>query len=302
MVLSVCLGVLRDTNDAEDAFQATFLILVRPGSIRHTEALGGWLHRVAVRVAVDANRASCRRRAERRAGERATMNRRLDREQDDMSSVLHEELDRLPGRYRLPIVLCHLHDLSHAQAATQLRQSVGTLRRRLARGLELLRCRLARRGAGAAGGLAGLLFARPSQAAVPAAWLRATIRAATGVAASRTVAAGAGSATAAALAEGVLKAMFFTRLKLAAAALAVVATAGVAAGMIVTRFGAEDEPPTMKKTQGLPPPGRWLKTCRPPTSRSKTENPSSSKAACSALTRSRLPERGSTWAICNRKK
>ncbi len=257
MVLSVCLGVLRDINDAEDAFQATFLVLVRrAGSIRHTEALGGWLHRVAVRVAVDANRASCPRRAEeRRAGERATMNRPLDREQDDWSSVLHEELDRLPGRYRLPIVLCHLQNLSHAQAATKLRQSVGTLRRRLDRGLELLRCRLARRGAGAASGLAGVLLVRPSEAAVPAAWLSATIRAATRGAASRTVAAGAGSATAAVLAEGVLKAMFFTRLKVVATALAVVATAGVAAGMVITSLGAGDDPPRMKKTQGLPPPG-----------------------------------------------
>lgn len=244
MVLAVCRGVLRDKDDAEDAFQATFLVLVRRArSIHHGDALGAWLHRVAVRVAVEANKASARRRTEeRKAIEGLTMDLQLDREREAWPSLLHEELDRLPGRFRQPIVLCHMQELTHAQAATQLQLSVGTLRRRLDRGRELLRARLSRRGVALAAGLSGSLLAGSSEAAVPPGWVEATIKAATSVAGGRAVAAGAGSATAVALADGVLKTMMFSRLKLVAAALAVVATASVAAGVVITRAGGGDEP------------------------------------------------------------
>ena len=249
MVLTVCRGVLRDKIDAEDAFQATFLVLVRRArSIQDESALGAWLHRVAVRVAVEANRASARRRgAERRAAEEKTMNLRPELGRDGCPSPLHEELDRLPGRYRLPIVLYYLQGQTHEQVAAQLSLSVGTLRRRLDRGRELLRARLSRRGVGWAGCTTALLVGRSAEATVPQSLVDATIRAATGVAASRAVAAGACSATAAALTEGVLRAMFLTRLKLAAAAVAIVATAGAAAAVVVAGSGGADEPPQMKK-------------------------------------------------------
>ena len=160
MVLAVSRRLLRDKNYAEDAFQATFLVLVRRArSIHQGEMLGAWLHRVAVRVALEANRASVRRKAEeRKAAERLTMSFQLDTDRDDWPSQLHEELERLPPRYRLPIVLCHLQDLTQAQAAEQLRLSFGTLRRRLARGRELLQTRLSRRGVGLSSGLTGSLL------------------------------------------------------------------------------------------------------------------------------------------------
>jgi RNA polymerase sigma factor (sigma-70 family) len=250
MVLAVCRGVLKDAGAGEDAFQATFLVLVRRASSVHQgEALGAWLHRVAVRVAIEANRASCRRRnAERTAGERATMIPQLDWEREGWSSLLHEELDRLPGRYRLPIVLCHVQDLTHSQAADQLRLSVGTFRRRLNRGRELLRQRLTRRGAGIAGGLTAAWLAPPAKAAVPAAWVNATIKAAASASASRAVATGAGSA-AAALAEGVLRAMFITRLKWAAAIVVGMTCVSVATGVVIRASAGGAKP--AGKTQAL---------------------------------------------------
>lgn len=161
MVAAVSRNMLNDQNDVEDAFQATFLILVRrAGSIRQGEALGAWLHRVAVRVALEANRMSVRKSAdERKAMERLTTGFQVDEAQEDRASVLHQELDRLSGRYRFPIVLCYLQDLTHAQAAVQLGLSVGTLRRRLAKGRKLLQARLSHRGVGLTASLRGSFHA-----------------------------------------------------------------------------------------------------------------------------------------------
>ena len=262
MVLAVSRRLLRDKNYAEDAFQATFLVLVRRArSIHQGEMLGAWLHRVAVRVALEANRASVRRKAEeRKAAERLTMSFQLDTDRDDWPSQLHEELERLPPRYRLPIVLCHLQDLTQAQAAEQLRLSFGTLRRRLARGRELLQTRLSRRGVGLSSGLTGSLLPTRVEATVPTDWVDAVIKAATAVAASRKGAAEAVSTTAAALAEGVLRAMFLTRLKLAASTLAVVAMVGAAFGVVLTRSGSEVDAPLLAKNSDVSSP----KTLEPP--------------------------------------
>ena len=149
MVLSVCRGILRDPNDAEDAFQATFLVLVKKaGSIRGQVVLGGWLYRVAHRVAIQANIAAARRRArEREAGQMTTATASSGPEvADDLLPALHEEIARLPEKYRLPILLCDLEGLPQAQAAGQLHWSERTLRRRLAEARDRLKTRLARRG------------------------------------------------------------------------------------------------------------------------------------------------------------
>ncbi len=146
MVMAVCRGALDDTNDVEDAFQATFLILIRKaGSIWVDDSLGGWLHRVASRVALQASTDASRRRAiERNAG---TAVSRLDSrgDLDDLRPLLHAEIDRLPERLRLPIVLCDLEGLTRAEAAVRLHCTEGTVRGRLARGRALLRDRLSRR-------------------------------------------------------------------------------------------------------------------------------------------------------------
>jgi RNA polymerase sigma factor (sigma-70 family) len=149
MVLDVCRRVLRDPNDVEDAFQATFLILVRrAGSIRNRDALGGWLHRVALRVALRAkSEAVHRHEIERQAVAPETDDLARDSiERADMRTALHEELDRIPATYRAALVACYLEGLTHEEAANRLHWPVGTVRSRLARGRDRLRDRLARRG------------------------------------------------------------------------------------------------------------------------------------------------------------
>ena len=128
MVLSVCRAILRDPNDAEDAFQATFLVLVKKaGTIRGRDALAGWLHRVAHRVAIQANVAAARRRRlERQAGQMAVAtSTNGPAASDELLPALHEEIARLPEKYRLAVVLCDLEGMTQAQAAGQLHWSDG---------------------------------------------------------------------------------------------------------------------------------------------------------------------------------
>ena len=174
MVWSVCRQTLRDPNDAADAFQATFLIFAaRAGAIRRREKLGGWLHGVAMRVSSRARRDLLRRPP--------LLMDVADSSQDDHAEsrervvLLHEELARLPGKYRDPIVLCHLEGCTHDEAAARLGWPVGTVRGRLSRGRDRLRERLTRRGI--AGALIGFESITP-----PIALSERTINAATATA------------------------------------------------------------------------------------------------------------------------
>ncbi len=218
MVLSVCRGIVHDPNDAEDAFQATFLILVRKaGSIGGRVVLGGWLYRVARRVAIEANVAAARRRArERRAGTLATVPSSGPTESDDLVPALHEEIARLPEKHRLPLVLCDLEGVPQAEAAGQLRWSERTLRRRLAEARGRLKARLAGRGLAPDGAMMGAIRLREGHPAVPPAWNAALVRTATGAVHP---AAGAVSVAAQSLAHEVLKTMLVRNLTMAAAAL-----------------------------------------------------------------------------------
>src|SRR5262249_37192893 len=143
--------VLGNEADAEDAFQATFLILARKaGSIRKTAALANWLHGVAYRTALKARaQSAARQKHEARAPARQPA------EPDDLSwrevrQAVHEEVNRLPERYRAPLVLCYLEGLTQEAAAVRLKLAKSTLRERLERGRALLRTRLLRRGLGPA--------------------------------------------------------------------------------------------------------------------------------------------------------
>ncbi len=144
MVLSVCRQMLRDTNDVDDAFQATFVIFMeKAGGLRHPERLGPWLYGVAYRVALRAGR---RRRTERLPVdliERSSESGPLEVEQ---LTAVHEEIGRLPEKYRLPIVLCCIEEETHGEAASRLGWPVGTVHGRLSRAKDLLRDRLKRRG------------------------------------------------------------------------------------------------------------------------------------------------------------
>jgi RNA polymerase sigma factor (sigma-70 family) len=238
MVLGTCRAVLRDEHAAEDAFQATFLTLARKaGSLWARDSLGGWLHRVAFRIAVQADTdAGRRRRLEREVSEGAAGRAADEGSWGDWLPALHEEIDRLPEAQRAPIVLCYLQEMTYEQAALHLGWTVPTLRTRLARARERLRGRLSRRGlTGAGASLAAMLGTRAARAAVPDAWARAAVKAATGGAASATVV----------LSEGIIGSIL-AKLKLAAAAcLAAGAVSWLAFSLGAT--GADDGPVVMTK-------------------------------------------------------
>ena len=218
MVYGVCRRVLRHPQDAEDAFQAAFLVLVRKAArLADRQTVGGWLHGVALNAALDARRRSVRRKARelqvKDMRHPLIMPAESNREELEL---LDRELARLPEKLRLPVVLCELEGRSRRQAALQLRIPEGTLSSRLAAARKTLARRMAGQGAAVTGASLTALFASEAGAAcVPASLLSSTIRAAGGV-----VPAGV-----AALVEGVLKAMLLTKIKTAALALLVVASA-----------------------------------------------------------------------------
>lgn len=189
IVLRTCRARIGDEHAAQDAFQATFLVLAcRAGSLRVQGSLGPWLHSVAWRVASSARSDETRRRwHERRAAELG--DRTVDAvHPDDWEPVFHEEIDRLADRFRKPVVLCGLAGLTTAQAARRLGWPVGTVRSRLARGRERLRDRLTRRGLVPSVGVAGVFAATEgTRAAGPAAVAVATVRAVVGGMAGRVV-------------------------------------------------------------------------------------------------------------------
>jgi RNA polymerase sigma factor (sigma-70 family) len=181
LVYGVCRRILNDSNDAEDAFQATFLVLVRKGgTLRDPGRLANWLYGVAYRTARKLRaKAVLRAKSERQAGEMPTKSDLADMTYEEMQAILDEEISQLPEKYSLPLVLCYLEGKTNAQAAAQLGWPEGSMSRRLSRARELLRSRLAKRGLAMSVALIAAVFARPAVAAVPSALLSATTRAAT---------------------------------------------------------------------------------------------------------------------------
>jgi RNA polymerase sigma factor (sigma-70 family) len=244
LVLGVCRRILRDPDLADDAFQATFLVLVRrAGSIRDPGSLASWLYGVARRVALKARAEAARRRSrEREAVDMPSPQPRDETSWNELRAVLDEELARLPEKYRAPLVLCYLEGKTHDQAARELGCPRTSLTSRLGRARALLQKQLARRGfTVAVAALAAAVAAEATAAQVPAVLLLATTRAAVGLAS------GAGAAAVAspqviALAEGVSKAMLTPRW-LVGFALAI-ALAATTAGVLAhnrTPPAADDE-------------------------------------------------------------
>ncbi len=253
MVLRTCRGILRNDHDAEDAFQATFLILVRRrGILWVRDSLGPWLHRVACRVAVRAKvNAQRQREGERRAAEMD--GRPSDAPaRDDLREVLHQEIDRLPECFRMPIVLCDLEGSTYEKAAQELRCPVGTVKSRLARGRERLRVRLSRRGLDP---LAGLLEAaitsNPRHTTLPAPLVESTIQAAMSLMTSKLGTVGSILATVKILTEEVSRAMLMHKMRLLGITL--VTVGAVASGAVLL---AKPKPATADPHPGPPEAAR----------------------------------------------
>jgi RNA polymerase sigma factor (sigma-70 family) len=223
MVLRVCRQTLGDAHSAEDAFQATFLVLARRArSLVGIGSLGPWLHEVAWRTASRIRVAAVRRRRhERKASEMVGERASGGEGWDDFGEALHEELTRLPAKFRVPLVLCYLEGLTAEEAARQLGWPPGTVRSRLARGREQMHSRLVRRGlAPSAAVLVAKLASRSAWASVPVKLLSETTR--TGVlAASGRMVAGAVPASILTLAKGVLIEMAIAKWKMTGFALLV---------------------------------------------------------------------------------
>jgi RND family efflux transporter MFP subunit len=235
MVLRVCRGVLTDAHDTQDAFQATFLVLVKKArGLWVRDSLGPWLHQVAFRTAACARTAAARRRRlDRRAALFAAQHAGTPAEpRDELGRMLHEEVERLPEWYRAPLVLCDLQGLSHEQAARCLGLPVGTVKSRLARGRQRLRDRLVRRGLTPdAGLLATLPVPAGPDALLPAALIDATAGAAARFLTARTIAPG----SALFLAQGVLRSMFLLRWLKLASIILVLGTTASGLGLLARR-------------------------------------------------------------------
>ena len=177
-VLQVCRGVLHDPHAAEDAFQATFLVLVRKApSIKDPELLGGWLRGVAYRTALRARCHAARRRViERTRADMSPTAHFHDELAPELRQMIREELDRLPDSYRQALTLCYMEGLTHQEAASRLGWPVGTVKVRLLRGRRLLRERLDRRGASLGSSLLLLLLNPDRAPAVPQPLLESTVR------------------------------------------------------------------------------------------------------------------------------
>jgi HlyD family secretion protein len=246
MVLRVCRSVLTDPHDTQDAVQATFLVLVKKArGLWVRDSLGPWLHQVAFRTASCARLAAARRHRHERCAAELTTEAQVD-VHDDLASVLHEEIERLPERFRAPLVLCDLQGRSHDQAARHLGWPVGTVKSRQARGRERLRDRLRRRGmAPQPAVLATALRPDGASALICPRLVESTINAAIQMVTVRALVPG----TAVSLAQGVLRSMSITQWLKVASVLVVLGATTSGVGLLAQK-GTHVAPP---------PPGEALR-------------------------------------------
>jgi RNA polymerase sigma factor (sigma-70 family) len=234
MVLGVCRRILRDPHDAEDAFQATFLVLVRKAaSVVPRAMVANWLHGVARQTAIRVRVANLRRQSREKLVTTMPEPEAVSPAgRDDLRPLLDQELGHLPEKYRVPVVLCDLEGLTRKEAARRLGWPEGSVSSRLARGRAMLARRLVRQGVvPSAAGLATVLAGQAAAACVPLSLVVSTVEAA-GLFAAGEAAAGLVTARVADLVEGVVKAMLLTKFKLMAAVVLVLGTVGFACGLL----------------------------------------------------------------------
>ena len=229
-VLGVCRRILHHEQDAEDAFQATFLVLVRKASsIGKRQSLGSWLYRVAYHVALRARRKAAKRTTRQmEVPDVAAAESVPEVVWRDLRPVLDEEVNRLPEKYRAPFVLCYLDGMTNEEAARELGCPKGTILSRLAWARQRLQRRLTRRGVALSAGMLGAsLASEASGAGVPTALVDSTLKASLLVTAG-----GAVVGQAAVLSTGVLQTMLWTKVKVVTGCMLAVGALGIAGGMV----------------------------------------------------------------------
>jgi RNA polymerase sigma factor (sigma-70 family) len=256
MVLGVSRRLLGNAQDAEDVYQAAFLLLARKaGSIRKRESVASWLYGVARRLALKMRAQGAKRQArERRAADMRDTQTDADADWPDVQAALEAALEELPEGYRAALVLCYLEGKTHVEAARLLGCPLATLRTRVARGRKLLRERLAGRGLALSGaGLFTLLVASATPAVASAALVKATVKAALSFASGQAASALCPARVAGLVEEGT-QTMLLSKTKLATALLL---TAGLLAGTgALARFrpaAAAEEPPAARKAEAPKP-------------------------------------------------
>src|SRR5262245_17900585 len=255
MVLGVCRRMLGDPRDVEDAFQATFLVLVRRArQLGPRDAIGPWLHGVAVRVALRARAQAARRRRHEPIALEFPAVAPVDSHPDpELGEVLDQELSRLPAKYRSPLVLCYLEGRTHEEAARQLQWPLGTVKGRLARARDLLRSRLTRRGLSPTAGALAILLTPDATAALQHPLVERTVRSSWKLVAGQSLSQVV-STSITSLVEGVLAVMFFNQLKWVGLAVLIAGLALTGAG-VMARQDAKPEveqPPAAAKTVADP--------------------------------------------------
>jgi len=244
VVWGVCRRLLFEANDAEDAFQATFLVLVRkPGSVKKQASLGSWLYGVAYRVALRARADAARRRHhERQVADMGPSEPAHDESWRELRPVLDAELSRLPEKFRAPLILCYLQSKTNEQAAQELGWPVGSISKRLAEGRDLLRERLSHRGITlSAAGLGTVLAHNAATAAAPSTVVDTTVTVAHVMVTTKAATAAVAAASVASLTEGVVRTMALEKLKLAGLALA--ALIALTGSSLLVHRALADKPP-----------------------------------------------------------
>jgi RNA polymerase sigma factor (sigma-70 family) len=259
LVWGACTRMLPHTQDAEDAFQATFLVLARKGgSLRDPDRLGPWLHGVAYRIALKARARTLRRQQQEKA---LLVDPAAEAVPDlvwqELRAVLDEEVNGLPERYRLPFLLCHFEGLTNEEAARRLGCPRGTILSRLSRARDRLRQRLSRRGVTVSASLLGGVFTQHASASVPAGLVSATVRS------SLAFAGGAEptlSPSISTLAEGGLHAMSVSKLKLTLLSVLALGLVGSGVGLLTSSRATPSDTSrravTAPPAKGVGEPGR----------------------------------------------
>lgn len=242
LVLGLCRSILRNLHDAEDIFQATFLVLARKAaSIRKGQSLGSWLYAVAYRLAHKVRaRADKQRRCEQQAANPAEQTLMDAVTWGELRGILHEEVDRLPEKYRAAVVLCYWRGRTHEQAGQQLGWARATIKDRLEKARELLRKRLARRGLALSAAWLAAALSEGKATAVSAKLVQTTVHCAVLFSLGQ-IPAGVISANAVASAKSALQTMLLGKLKYGLALMLIFGILSGGAGLAILHESATPE-------------------------------------------------------------